>query len=78
MKLPRKGILIRLAIYLPLIIGLVIWRAFFAGGDEAPAAPEPPPPAKFQTITLEEAKAMGLELPEELADTPPAETKPAE
>lgn len=77
MKLPRKGILIRLAIYLP-IIGFLSWKAFFAGGDEQPAPQaEPTSPGRVRTIagpdgqemkiieiTPEEAKAMGVEIPE--------------
>ena len=80
MKLPRKGILIRLAIYLP-IIGFLSWKAFFSGGDEQPAPePEQTSPGRVRTIagpdgkemkiieiTQEEAKAMGVEIP----DPPP-------
>ncbi|MCR9164297.1 MAG: hypothetical protein ACE37F_24875 [Nannocystaceae bacterium] len=83
MKLPRKGILIRLAIYLP-IIGFLSWKAFFAGGDEQPAPePEQTPPGRVRTIagpdgqemkiieiTPDEAKAMGVEIPDPPAGAP--------
>lgn len=90
MKLPRKGILIRLAIYLP-VIGFLAWRVFFARGEEAPAPVEPEPPGNVRTIagpdgkefkiievTPEEAKAMGVEIPEKPADARPRAAKPAE
>ncbi len=60
MKLPRKGILIRLGIYLP-IIGYLAWQAFFAREEPQP---QPAPKKEFQIIevTPEEAKAMGVDL----------------
>lgn len=65
MKLPRKGILIRLGIYLP-IIGVLAWQAFFANDKPAPA-PQEAPKKKFQVMEVspEEAKAMGWEMPED-------------
>ncbi len=87
MKLPRKGILIRLAIYLPLI-GILAWRAFFAEGDAPPPPPEPQAPGKVRTIsgpdgkefkvievTPEQARAMGVEIPENTEEAPPGEAK---
>ena len=81
MKLPRKGILIRLAIYLPLIVGLLIWRAFFFEREEIIEPPSPPSSEgrvrsipgpdgkefKIIEITQEEAREMGVEIPEEPA-----------
>lgn len=78
MKWPRKGILIRLAIYLP-IIGFLSYQAFFKKPDvdeasqATPQAVEPrtrtiegPDGKEFKIIeiTPEEAKAMGVEVPE--------------
>ena len=80
MKLPRKGILIRLAIYLPLIIGLLIWQLFF--NERPQPQPESPAPSKGKVhtfegpegkefkvieITPEQAKEMGVQLPEKPA-----------
>lgn len=74
MKLPRKGILIRLGIYLP-IIGFLAWQAFFANDKPAPP-PEEPAKKEFQVIEVspEEAKAMGWEMPE---DPPEASPEPS-
>ena len=76
MKWPRKGILIRLAIYLP-IIGYLTYQAFFVdrGPPAEAAAPDEPgrvrhiqgPDGKeFKVIevTPEEARQMGVEIPE--------------
>jgi len=75
MKLPRKGILIRLGIYLP-IIGFLAWQAFFSK-DKPQPAPEEAPKGNVRTIsgpdgkefkvievTPDEARAMGVEIPE--------------
>jgi len=85
MKLPRKGILIRLAIYLPLIGGLLVWRACYFEREEIIEQPAPVPPTvgepgsnqrvrtivgpegeemKIIEITEEEARQMGVEIPE--------------
>ena len=76
MKLPRKGILIRLGIYLP-IIGFLAWQAFFANKTPQPT-PEESPQKEFQVIemTKDEARAMGLEIPEDPPE-PAAEAVPA-
>lgn len=74
MKLPRKGILIRLAIYLPLIGGLVVWRTCYFEREEIIEQPAPQAPSNgpIRTISVEEARQMGIEVSEE----PPAdETK---
>ncbi|MEM6294382.1 MAG: hypothetical protein AAGA54_24120 [Myxococcota bacterium] len=84
MKWPRRGILIRLAIYLP-IIGYLSYQAFFAGEKE----PEPPPAADQPTVrtlsgpdgkefkvievTPEQAEAMGVKMPEKPAGEPAPE-----
>ena len=75
MKLPRKGILIRLGIYLP-IIGCLAWQAFFAREKPQPQ-PAPAPKKEFQIIevTPEEAKAMGVDL--EFPEDPPEPTPDA-
>ncbi len=87
MKLPRKGILIRLAIYLPIIGALVIWRACYFDREEivepasAPAEPgrertiAGPDGQEFKVIeiTPDEAKAMGVEMPEKPGE--PAEQR---
>lgn len=82
MKLPRKGILIRLGIYLP-IIGFLAWQAFFANDKPEPTPQEGPrgnvrtfsgPEGKeFKVIevTPDEARAMGVEIPEHLSDLAP-------
>jgi hypothetical protein len=41
MKLPPKAILIRIAIYGPIILGMLAYYAFFRGSDEAPQADVP-------------------------------------
>lgn len=87
MKLPRKGILIRLGIYLP-IIGFLAWQAFFKN-DEPQPAPEEAPKGNVRTfsgpdgkefkvieVTPEEARAMGVEIPEHPTE-PPAEAAEA-
>jgi hypothetical protein len=56
MRMPSKGVLIRLAIYLP-IIGFLAWRAF------APSEPEPQPAPEAQemptrTFTTEDGKKI--------------------
>ena len=83
MKLPRKGILIRLGIYLP-IIGFLAWQAFFGNNKPAPPPAEAPkgnvrtisgPDGKeFKVIevTPDEARAMGVEIPEPPSDSTPA------
>jgi hypothetical protein len=87
MKLPRKAILIRLVIYVPLL-AFATWYFMFRGGgaDEAAApASSQPAPGKRRTMTMpdgsevhyleltpEEARQMGLD-PE-----PPEEASPAE
>jgi len=78
MKLPRKGILIRLGIYLPVIIGLVVWRACVFEREEMviEQASDAEPKGRVRTmqgpdgkemkiieITPEEARAMGVEVP---------------
>ncbi|MGH1343022.1 MAG: hypothetical protein ACRBN8_15790 [Nannocystales bacterium] len=87
MKLPRKGILIRLGIYLP-IIGVLAWQAFFAKKEPQPQPQEAPkgnvrsfsgPDGKeFKVIevTPDEARAMGVEIPEDL-DKPAADAAEA-
>jgi hypothetical protein len=85
MKLPRKGILIRLAIYLPLIGGLLVWRACYFEREEIAAEPSPqqPSPRRIDTIvgpngeevpvygiTREEAKAMGVDASEFAGQAP--------
>lgn len=88
MKLPRKGILIRLGIYLP-IIGFLAWQAFFAN-DKSQPAPQDAPPRNVRTfsgpdgkeikvieVTPEQAKAMGVEIPENPSDSAPALSDPA-
>ena len=64
MKLPRKGILIRLGIYLP-IIAVLAWQAFARNKPQPP--PEEAPAKKFQLleVTREEFEAMGHEIPED-------------
>ncbi len=75
MKLPRKGILIRLGIYLP-IIGYLAWQAFFSGNKPQPE-PEEAPKGNVRTfsgpdgeefkvieVTPEQVKEMGVEIPE--------------
>ncbi len=89
MKLPRKGILIRLAIYLP-VIGFLSWKAFFAGSDDPPAPEaEQTSPGRVRTIagpdgqelkiieiTPDEAKAMGVEIPEHPPEAPAGDADP--
>ena len=65
MKLPRKGILIRLAIYLPLIGGLLVWRAcYFEREEVIQPAPQGPSHGPIRTITVEEARKLGIDVPE--------------
>lgn len=88
MKLPRKGILIRLAIYLP-IIGYLAWQALSSNAEPEPA-PQTKTPGRVRTlqgpdgeemkiieITSEEARAMGVEIPEK-PEKAPADNAPAE
>lgn len=90
MKLPRKGILIRLAIYLPIIGGLVVWRACYFEREEVAAeqGPKQPPLRRIDTkfgpngeeipvyaITPEEAKAMGMPVHETPGKAPADESK---
>ena len=85
MKLPRKGILIRLGIYLPVIIGLVVWRACVFEREEMviEQASDAEPKGRVRTmqgpdgkemkiieITPEEARAMGVEVPPEPSAPP--------
>lgn len=95
MKLPRKGILIRLGIYLPIIGGLIVWRACYFEREQVTVEPtaERPGPRRIDTmigpngeevpvfeITQEEAKAMGVQMPEPPAKAPasPANASKAE
>ena len=84
MKLPRKGILIRLAIYLPLIGGLLVWRACFFEREEIIEPAQAPSGGRVRTIagpegkefkiieiTPEEARQMGVEVPEQPAGDGP-------
>ncbi len=86
MKRPRKGILIRLAIYLP-IIGFLSYQAFFVDRSAPPAPDAEAQPGKVRHIqgpdgkefkvievTPEEARQMGVEIPE----PPPKEDAPSE
>ncbi len=78
MKWPRRGIMIRLAIYLP-IIGVLAYQAFFATAEEPEPMPVPGQPTvrtlsgpdgkefKVIEVTPEQAEAMGVKIPEKPA-----------
>ncbi len=70
MKLPRKGILIRLAIYVP-VISFLTWNAFFKNGcgNQEPEAPtQQATPGKQRTMTMPDGSEVHyLELTEDEA-----------
>lgn len=89
MAWPRKGILIRLAIYLP-IIGFFTYGAFFRDKEAPPESAQPAEPSvgkirtmvgpdgqtiEYLEVTPDEAKQMGVSA-EQLA--PRAKPEPAE
>ena len=70
MKLPRKGILIRLAIYVP-VISFLAWNAFGKSGcgkQEEPAPAVQTTPGKQRTMTMPDGSEVHyLELTEDEA-----------
>ena len=57
MRMPSKGVLIRLAIYLP-IIGFLAWRAFAPSKVEDAPGEIAPEDYKSQTFTTEDGKKL--------------------